>query len=218
MLDSFCATHIIPYIELPETTRAFIDGQTRLIDDTEKLSEDLKSTIKSLDERDELLTRLVNLRGGDLRAGEVGVAFELKERLLANCKQTVSLYEQRLTTETYLKRLAERLVEVQEECAACWSWPKEQQTKMTWIMCRMDESYDKSLDLTEELNKLGDTTDQFQAELIAIRDEAIDGDEALLQRDPEKVIAGWKKEAELLERRAGKKEKVLARRRAKKDK
>lgn len=83
-------------------------------------------------------------------------ALENSQALLSNGDKHISILEKMLTTATFAKKLAEKLLELQEECFGLGSQPEGHEKKMASILTRLNECYVETAGSMEELNKTRD--------------------------------------------------------------
>jgi uncharacterized coiled-coil DUF342 family protein len=136
-------------------------------------------------------------------------ALENSQALLSNGDKHISILEKMLTTATFAKKLAEKLLELQEECIGLGSRPEGHEKKMAFILTRLDDCYVETAGSMEELNKTRDEQDKLGAWAKNMLHH-----HGQIPEDPEKVFKRTKVEAELLK----KKQEIAAKRQARKEK
>ena len=135
-------------------------------------------------------------------------ALEHSQALLSNSDKHISILEKTLATATFAKKLAEKLLELQEQCIDLGSQPEGHEKKMAFILIRLNECYVEAAGSMEELNKT-----RWQDKLGAWAKNMLHH-HGQVPEDPEKIFRRTKVKAELLK----KKQEIAAKRQARKEK
>jgi hypothetical protein len=170
----------------------------------------MEATYKLLTEHHELRRDAVkNDRAAKDRFHGEEQALGMAQITMSNYDTEIFLFEKILTTATFTKQLAERLLELQEECIERRSWPEEPQKKMTFIMNRLDGCWWKLLELMDKEGKQEDVENQFQLQV----DNLVQHFTPQMREEADKILRNMKAETKQLK----KKEKIAARRLTKKE-
>ena len=217
MLDFSCMTDVIPTLDKTQETRSLIQAQLVIISHAQESLPRFQESRKAMEAHHKFLTELYEARRDatqnkgsfEHKFHDAKRALEHSKALLSNSDKHISILEKTLATATFAKKLAEKLLEMQEECIGLGSQPEGREKKMTFILTRLSECYSEIARSTEELNQARDEQDKLGtwANNMLRQHEQV-------PEDPAKVLRRTKVEAELWQ----KKQEIAAKRRARKEK
>jgi hypothetical protein len=217
MLDFSCSTDVILTIDKTQETRSLIQAQLVIINHAQEALARFQESKKVMEVQHRFLSDLYD-SGRD--ATQNKEAFEHKfhgakrtlensQALLSNGSKHISILEKMLATATFTKKLAEKLLEMQEECIDLGSQPEGREKKMTFILVRLSECHSETARSMEELNQARDEQDKLGAWANNMLRH-----HGQVPEDPAKVLRRTKVEAELWK----KKQEIAAKRQARKEK
>src|SRR5947209_13869112 len=149
MLDFSCMTDVVPTIDKTQETRSLIQAQLAIINHAQETLPKFQESRKVMEVQHKFLAELYETRRD---ATQNKGAFEHKfhgakralensQALLSNSDKHISIIEKMLTTATFAKKLAEKLLEMQEERIDLGSQPEGREKKMIFILVRLGECY-----------------------------------------------------------------------------
>ena len=194
-------TDVIPTLDKTQEMRSLIQAQLVIINHAQESLPRFQESRKVMEAHHKFLAE--HEFHGAKRA------LEHSQALLSNSDKHILILEKTLATATFAKKLAEKLLEMQEECISLGSQPEGREKKMTFILTRLSECYSEIARSTEELNQARDEQDKLGTWANNMLRH-----HGRVPEDPAKVLRRTKVEAELRQ----KKQEIAAKRRARKEK
>jgi hypothetical protein len=216
MLGFSCMTDVIPTLDKTQETRSLIQAQLVIINHAQESLPRFQESRKAMEAHHKFLAELYEARrDATQNKGAFGHKFhgakralEHSQALLSNCDKHILILEKTLATTTFAKKLAEKLLEMQEYIGL-GSQPEGREKKITFILTRLSECYSETARSTEELNQARDEQDKLGTWANNMLRH-----HGQVPEDPTKVLRRTKVEAELRQ----KKQEIAAKRRARKEK
>ena len=210
-------TDVIPTIDKPQETQNLIQAQLVIINHAQETLPRFQESRKVMEVQHKFLAEYYETRrdatqnkGAFERQFHAAKrALENSQALLSNGDKHISILEKMLATATFAKKLAEKLLEMQEERIDLGSQPEGREKKMIFILTRLSECYSETARSMEELNQAKDEQDKLGAWANNMLHH-----HGQVPEDPAKVLRRVKVEAELRK----KKQEIAAKREARKEK